>query len=842
MAHVTVPVTTRRVTYTASAAVGPYAFNYTVFSEDDLAVTVDGVAKVLTVDYTVSLTGGFDGGYPGGTITFGSAQTGEVVIDGDTTMGRLTDFPNSGPLSMISLNTDLDKRAAVDQQLYRDIGDAADRIDDTEDRLDTVEADITAIEADIVAIEDDIDETVRVTPGENGMILPTRVTLANQFLGFNGAGEPVATSTPSVTVSTQAEFANAAALNAATVDPAVDWVRLAGRSTVGDPGQGLYKRRVGAPSHNAYHTSNAGSVYWELAEPVVTPEHLGAAGNGTADDTTPIGQWHTACSVLSRPGMATKGATYKVTTGQNILLSNIDIDWNGSTVNLVSAVNSTTALTYIVSTATHTKTITVNALLDSVTLTLNNVTSLTVGMYVDIDAAFATGTQSHMAKIIEIAGSVITLSSPLPFALLTADTYTLNVYATLLSNVKVRNLTVNGSSASGTSMGGVIFRQMNETCEVSNIRVTDFNTANTGGMSLQICYGTKVYHISSTRSGSNGAAALVLYHCSSLVVHNIDSDADNGFGFEALAGSHMQFFSPKVQGSDGRAFKFAGVTNSTVIGGEFNLDRGSGVGLAVTVRSQRNTFIGCRINGHQGSQSQGVWTSGLSDINNTFIGLHISGCSGGAFNNPIAIAGTDTGNRFIDCYVDLPSAISNNAGAIFINLNGYAAFDVNDSGITAGPVQTVHTHSATPANSDNLGLTEYTGVNASLVPIRYFAIAARLNTVTAGAERGAGVFSVVINGAVTEVAQVGDGNTFKPVANNVTTLGTSAQQWSDVYATQYTVGSNKVVGARQTGYVAWTGATNRSSALDPGTVTLATLAQRVSALQADLVLHGLIGP
>lgn len=51
----------------------------------------------------------------------------------------------------------------------------------------------------------------------------------------------------------------------------------------------------------------------------------------------------------------------------------------------------------------------------------------------------------------------------------------------------------------------------------------------------------------------------------------------------------------------------------------------------------------------------------------------------------------------------------------------------------------------------------------------------------------------------------------------------------------------QLLGARQTGYAAMTGVTNRGTVYDPSTITLAQLAARVNALQADLTLHGLIG-
>lgn len=57
---------------------------------------------------------------------------------------------------------------------------------------------------------------------------------------------------------------------------------------------------------------------------------------------------------------------------------------------------------------------------------------------------------------------------------------------------------------------------------------------------------------------------------------------------------------------------------------------------------------------------------------------------------------------------------------------------------------------------------------------------------------------------------------------------------------QLTVGANKVVGARATGWAAMTG-TPLKTTFATGTVTLPQLAGIVMALQADLIAHGLIG-
>lgn len=59
-------------------------------------------------------------------------------------------------------------------------------------------------------------------------------------------------------------------------------------------------------------------------------------------------------------------------------------------------------------------------------------------------------------------------------------------------------------------------------------------------------------------------------------------------------------------------------------------------------------------------------------------------------------------------------------------------------------------------------------------------------------------------------------------------------------AKQVTVGANKVLGARQTGWAAMTGTPQKTTSAT-GTVTLPQLAGIVMSLQADLITHGIIG-
>ena len=55
------------------------------------------------------------------------------------------------------------------------------------------------------------------------------------------------------------------------------------------------------------------------------------------------------------------------------------------------------------------------------------------------------------------------------------------------------------------------------------------------------------------------------------------------------------------------------------------------------------------------------------------------------------------------------------------------------------------------------------------------------------------------------------------------------------------IGGNLVVGKRQTGFTAMTGAKDKTSAFDTSTIALQQLAKRVAALQEALTAHGLIG-
>jgi hypothetical protein len=353
---------------------------------------------------------------------------------------------------------------------------------------------------------------------------------------------------------TEMVYETRTALVAASVPAAANWVRTLGYTSVGDLGGATYERVGSEPSH-AGKVQSADGAWWELRDRIISPEMLGAVGNGSTNDTTAISNWHAVCAALRKPGNATPDATYLLTSAVSIASSDIDIDWKGAIVEGSSASNDVTFLRYVSTALLGSVTLTGNSAKRSTTVTVNSAALLAVGRYLLFDFGFVAGTQSHIGKIIELSGTTVTLEKPLPFAVATTDSYNIFV-AEALTGVTVKNLTIDGTAATGTGINGVTFSLLDSTCLVENVRVRNFTTTGSGGFNAQYCYGSVFNRISSTNSGTSGAAAIWVYHCTGMRWNEMRSEFDHGFGIEILAGSYLYFNDPGVIGSDGRGFKY----------------------------------------------------------------------------------------------------------------------------------------------------------------------------------------------------------------------------------------------------------------------------------------------
>jgi hypothetical protein len=154
--------TTRRIVYTGSAGTGPYAFNFEVLAQTDLAVYFNNTELTLTTDYTVSISGDGTGSV---TIVVGTnvpttpIASDRITIIGDRTIQRTTDFTTGGPLFATSLNDEFDSQTIFVQQVQ----EQADR------SLRAPNTDPTTV----------------------NMVLPINTVRANKTLAFDANGDPV---------------------------------------------------------------------------------------------------------------------------------------------------------------------------------------------------------------------------------------------------------------------------------------------------------------------------------------------------------------------------------------------------------------------------------------------------------------------------------------------------------------------------------------------------------------------------------------------------------------------------------------------------------------------------
>lgn len=110
--HITVPDQTPSVDFAVVGSTAAFAFAFTYFDPTDLRVTVNSV-ELLQSAFSVVGTAGYEGGYPGGTVTLNTPVTNSAVrIWSEAPPARVNDFLEGAGLPARSLNTELDKLTA----------------------------------------------------------------------------------------------------------------------------------------------------------------------------------------------------------------------------------------------------------------------------------------------------------------------------------------------------------------------------------------------------------------------------------------------------------------------------------------------------------------------------------------------------------------------------------------------------------------------------------------------------------------------------------------------------------------------------------------------------------
>jgi len=158
MADYPISNVSRRIVYTGSAGVGPYAFNFEVLTNTDIKVYKNDLLLTLTTDYTVSISSTLGTG----SVTLVSAATGSdrITIVGARAIQRTTDFTTGGDFFANTLNDEMDSQTILVQQV-----------------AETAERGIKAPVTD---------------PTNINMTLPINTARAGKTLAFDANGNPVA--------------------------------------------------------------------------------------------------------------------------------------------------------------------------------------------------------------------------------------------------------------------------------------------------------------------------------------------------------------------------------------------------------------------------------------------------------------------------------------------------------------------------------------------------------------------------------------------------------------------------------------------------------------------------
>lgn len=148
----------RRIVYTGSAGVGPYAFSFEVLTNTDINVYKNDVLLTLTTDYTVSISPTLGTG----SVTLVSAASGtdRITIVGARAVERTTDFTTGGDFFANTVNDELDSQTILVQQ----VAETAER---------SIKAPVT-------------------DPTNINMTLPINTVRAGKTLAFDVNGNPVA--------------------------------------------------------------------------------------------------------------------------------------------------------------------------------------------------------------------------------------------------------------------------------------------------------------------------------------------------------------------------------------------------------------------------------------------------------------------------------------------------------------------------------------------------------------------------------------------------------------------------------------------------------------------------
>jgi hypothetical protein len=157
--HIQIDDVTPRIAYTATSGQTEFTVPFVFFDDADLKVYQNATLKTLTTHYTVTGEESNDDAARKVTLVTGATVGDSIVITRDIAIARTTDQSESGPFSIRTNNTELDRIVAMAQQL-----------------------------------EDSIARTIRLSDSDpvDNLELPAVADRASKYFSFDADGNPTA--------------------------------------------------------------------------------------------------------------------------------------------------------------------------------------------------------------------------------------------------------------------------------------------------------------------------------------------------------------------------------------------------------------------------------------------------------------------------------------------------------------------------------------------------------------------------------------------------------------------------------------------------------------------------
>lgn len=403
----------------------------------------------------------------------------------------------------------------------------------------------------------------------------------------------------------------------------------------------------------------------------LTFEQFGTVGDGTSDDTIPISNAIAAAQATGGTLYGTRGKTYKWIS-QITISSSVRIDFGGATLKFVNSTASSAGIV-VTGSVLSTTTPASSAAAGARTVSVTSATNMVVGGYLAFDIWRSSpnlANYKHMAKIVDVSGTTITIDSPLPYAWATGSfggNSASVAVITALKNTHISNAIIDLASATNTGGYGFVAEYCADSSFTGlilrNHPATDANSFYT--LSCAHCR----YSIATDTCGAGTQAVDASFNgLTDCTIERLDSSNSGVFGPQIVKCSYCDLNNLNSEGAHGRSLKFASnlfLNVNNIVAN--NCSAAGATGLAITDATSDCSFNNIVANGHTfGGTGEGIWLSDQSNCNNRFSNWEASYST--TYN--VAVNTSDTGNVFVNGRTNDITLISNTGNAKFIGLNG----------------------------------------------------------------------------------------------------------------------------------------------------------------------------